>query len=321
MADLLLQPQFRQLVFTNTNAILMSSETNITIWECTRGEVRGMCAGRLLGVARDGQTLLTQELPYQFRAYRSTDGQAIGLPAVQQYDLDQRCAVYGTAQRAGVRAALHVVDALGGAEPIAIPLSLSRGEWIDNWALAPGVPYLFYTVSGEAEGHDWANGQVIDLRSCERVQFGQHPFFAVSRFLSPMPLAFSAEHHLMISSHQNRFDIYQLPGGQHLKELLIGDGGGDVVAFHPQHAWLLAINIEPIQQRDREKRAVALIDTRQEQREQQEQRRLMLPLAERIVALAISPDGQYIAARLKQGMLVVWSAERSELCWAANDPS
>jgi hypothetical protein len=150
---------------------------------------------------------------------------------------------------------------------------------------------------------------------------GLRPSFAVSRFLSPMRLAFSAEHQLMISSHQNRFDIYQLPIGQHLKEILIGDGGGDVAAFHPQHAWLLAVDIEPIRQRDREKRAVALIDTRPTQREQQEQRRLMLPLPERIVALAISPDGQYVAARLKQGMLVVWSAERGKLCWAANEPS
>jgi hypothetical protein len=303
------QPQFARLSFNSPGtALLHATETEVTIWDWAHQVKRASCQGRLLGQALSGQTFLTLREGRHAGAWLTESGAEVPLSSLStdDYPLFARGALFCNEYPYDYTTVpqLTIYDVLSSDPPQVLSLPRHQGDWPENWALAPARDQLIYTAYGENGGHIFAYGRFMDLKTGQPVRDER---FSVTRTIFPPPLFLSVEHDLLITGHQTSFNVYSLETGEALKDIWIYDGGGFVVAVHPQADWLFAANIEPYKSADLYRRGVRLIDTRSGRAE----RRIVRELSEtaRVDYLAFHPQGQVLASLLRTGVIHLWEVE------------
>lgn len=150
------------------------------------------CPGRLVGIARDGQTFLIYDKESKsFSAWQSDTGTQLAVLTLNpaDYAANQRYLIEAN------RLTLTFHDGLGIETPRQITFGDSRIGACDEWALSPDGNLLVVAfVLDDGEGHDAAWGECFERD--EEGQFRKKYKFEVSRFVEPF-LSFCEPHSLL----------------------------------------------------------------------------------------------------------------------------
>lgn len=205
--------------------LLQSGYQSVRLWQAEH--LLAECPGRLMGIARDGQTFLTYDgRRATFAAWRSATGAALALTQVDpaQYAANQRYTITGK------RLTLTFHDALGREAAQEFTFPGSDYASCENWALAPDGHLLAIAFFAEAGGHDAAFGQCFARRGAGHFE-GVFEF-EVNRFVSTPFVAFCEPHALLAVSTPDSLSLF-LTNGQLIREFEHETSGGDFIVIHP----------------------------------------------------------------------------------------
>lgn len=205
--------------------LLQSGYKSVRLWQAER--LLAECPGRLMGMARDGQTFLTYDGPRAtFAAWRSAAGTALELAQVDpaQYAANQRYYI----TRKGLTLTFH--DALGREAAQDFTFPGSDYASCDNWALSPDGHLLAIAFFAEAGGHDAAFGQCFARHKAGH--FERIFEFEVDRFVSTPVVAFCEPYALLAVSTPNSLSLF-LTNGKLIREFDYELSGGKFIAIHP----------------------------------------------------------------------------------------
>lgn len=307
-------PQFPQLQFAAAGAVLLQSTADtIMAWDVMSGRPFYTCPGRLIGISQSGVAFATEDAAGGFGLWNSATGtlQPVTPAVAADWPFEVRYRVY--VERVGNgRYQGHWLDILGEHPPLPVQVQtagITSVENLDNWVVISSRRWLAAAWSWAEEDFDGVYGRYHALNGVVPDQVS----LTVSRFHTTPPLYFSRQHDWLITGEQTGFNVYtastgQPYGGQAGKYHLL-DGGGDVVAFHPTEKMLLDVNRNPTLFKDAEKQGFLLLDI---QAAAQATVLQVFPETTSVTALAFHPDGNRIAARLKNGAIHLWEMDTAE---------
>ena len=290
------------------SVLLQSSNHTVTGLEFATLEPRYVCAGRLLGTSESGRVLATEKEPGHYAFWDSASGRerALSRSEIEDFPFDVRYVV-SLKQAANGRYEGRWLD-ITGQEPPALfsirPQGTTQIEQIDSWIVVSPRRWLALAWS-------WADGDLEGAFGNYYSPFAEGPArvsLAVSRFHTSPPMYYSRQHDWLVTGDQSGFHVYVASTGQPLRVLagkfnLLG-GGGDVVAFHPQQRFWLAVNRSSYLTHDREKQGFYLVDIDVAK----DDPRVLRSFSETqpVVSLAFHPSGAWICALLSDGTIHVW---------------
>lgn len=303
------QPQAPLLLFAQGGSVLLRSASGTVIGlDFATLAPRYVCAGRLIGVSGSGRILATEKEPGVFGFWDSASGQerALGQADIADLPFEVRYRV-SLRQTAGGRYEGCWTDITGQDSPVLFSIGstgTTRGEQIDNWTVVSARRWLALAWSWQDADFDGSFGSYYSPSGDTPPRVS----LKVSRFHSVPPMYFSRQHDWLVTGEQTGFNVYVASTGQPIGtgggtfDLL--DGGGDLVAFHPQQRSWLAVNRRPYLSKDRERQGFVLLDIAVPT---SEARRLRSFQETRPVAyLAFHPSGEWIAALLDEGTIHIW---------------
>lgn len=312
---MMVTPQFPQLQFAADGAVLLQSTADtVTAWDVMSGRPSYTCPGRLIGINQSGALFATDSRTGEFGLWHSTTGDSQPpTPAVAAdwpFEVRYRVQVerVGNGRYQG-----HWLDILGEHPPLPVQVQtagITSVERLDNWVVISPQRWLAAAWSWAEEDFDGAYGRYHALNGVVPDQVS----LTVSRFHTTPPLYFSRQHDWLITGEQTGFNVYtastgQPYGGQAGKYALL-DGGGDVVAFHPTEKMQLAVNLAPVLFKDAEQQGFLLLDI--QAAASQATVRQLFPETIPVTALAFHPDGNRIAALLKNGAIHLWEMDTGQ---------
>lgn len=309
------QPQTPVLLFSKDGSVLLHSDKRQVIgWDASTLTQRYVCTGRLIGVSESGRLFVTETEPGRFRFWQCDSGKPAepGSIDCDDFPVDVRFRV------SLVRNARRSYDGLWiditGKEPavpfVVSPAGTSKVEVIDNWIVASASRRLALAWSWAEEEFDGAFGTYHEP-SGARVG---GTTLTVSRFHTVPPLYYYREHDWLITGMQSRFCVYIASTG---KPFGAGQGefekfgGGDLVVPHPKQRCWLAVNHNPVLQKEKDKQGFVLLDISSGKTQPQELQHFHESTPVR--GLAFHPGGQWIAAVLADGTVHVWDLASGSL--------
>lgn len=310
-------PQFPQLLFAANGAVLLYSTANvITAWDVTTQQKRYTCAGCLIGVSQSGATFVTESAHNDYSFWNSTTGDPQPLiPAIISdlpFDVRYRVNLEKTSngQYHG-----EWIDIASEQPPSPVKIqtsSASRIDLLDNWIVITPQQWLACAWSWAEDDFDGAYGKYYALKG----NLADHVSFTVSRFHQIPPLYFSREHDWFVTGEQNAFNVYTASTGKPYGagKFYRLDGGGDVVAFHPQERFWLAVNLAPILLKNAVQQGFVLLDINTSANNAKEIQ--IFPETVPVIALAFHPSGKWIADLLKDGTIHVWETVTGHKAWS-----
>lgn len=249
----------------NGRFLLYEGEHKLQIWEVAKKQLHAIIEGSLVGVANDGQTLITryvdrkyfledmasrsgsfrQELdkftepPAVFTAWEIENGRKLNLADISPntYQRHQRVAIFANRQDP----ALKIKELLGN-NPSITKIELAFNGILENWVMAPDNQHIILAFYQSAGGFDGWFVNCVDINTgATKIRYQIE-----NAAKSLPPIYFSQQHKLMISNHPNHFDIYDLKSGTHLCKIDRFDEppykfGGRCFAINPQDKTELAI--------------------------------------------------------------------------------
>lgn len=290
------------------SVLLRSTNHTVTGLEFATLKPRYVCTGRLLGTSESGRILATEKEPGHYAFWDSASGRerALSRSEFEDFPFDVRYLV-SLKQAANGRYEGRWLD-ITGREPPALfsirPQGTTQLEQIDSWIVVSPRRWLALAWS-------WADGELEGAFGTYYSPFAECPAgvsLAVSRFHTAPPMYYSRQHDWLVTGDQSGFHVYVASTGQPLrvsagKFNLLG-GGGDLVAFHPQQRFWLAVNRSSYLTHDREKQGFYLLDIDVAK----DDPRVLRSFSETqpVVSLAFHPSGAWICALLSDGTIHVW---------------
>jgi hypothetical protein len=320
-------PQSPQLLFAaNGTVLLHATAQHITAWDLASQQKRYTCAARLLGLSQSSATLVAECAAHDYCFLDSASGapqvptpaMLADLPFEVRFQVTMARTAQGKYQG-------QWIDITGQQPPRPLTLhapGTSRVEQLDNWLVVAPDALLACAWSWADGDFDGAYGRYHALQGSLATPVS----FAVSRFHTVPPLYFSGEHDWLVSGEQSGFNLYTASTGQPYGagKFYRLDGGGDVVAFHPQQRYWLAVNRDPILHKDAAQQGFVLLDiqtqpqthTKPHGNTDSGREIQVFPDIVPVVALAFHPDGQSIAALHKDGTIHGWETDTGRKVWS-----
>ena len=232
---------------------------------------RFRCEGRLLGVSESTRFFVVEQTPGTYLLFDAETGTLLNPSDALCNDLpfDARYALYFVDKNAE-RILLRFID-VTSQEPqkdVSIPLSRTTFTSLDNWMLCSPDNHIATAWSWASDDVDGAYGS---LYASDGTRVDTKPFagLTVSRFHSVPPLYVSREHNLLATGTQNGFYLYQATTGDPWSgksaKLELPTFGGDVIAFCKQDKNRLAVNKDPVLQKDLPKQGAWIVRPRPDQ--------------------------------------------------------
>ena len=339
------------------STLLQQSQDRLHVWAVDRAQLLCTVPGSLVGIANDGQMLLTRhvdkeyrrrdvaslagffrrelaqyrEPPCTFRAWATGSGAERELAAISRdaFAPQQRLTIFANRWQP----ALMIKETIGP-EPLYQEHQLHFDGLLENWLIAPDNRHLVLVYYVSAGGFDGWTGHCVELATGE-VQF---EFRASSTPDSLPQIYFAAEHQLLISNHGSSFDFYHLATGKHLANISRFDEApyrvwGSCFAVNPvdRSQFVCSYHQEPYAQWSatmRQKRqnwraeeyTNSVIIARSSRRSNEGSIVAVLKQSAPIVDVVYFPNGTQIAALLDNGEICIWDVSTTHLLarWSVN---
>jgi WD40 repeat protein len=286
------------LIFTSEGTTLFQvSASCVNVWDINRGQLRYICPGSLIGIARSNETFLTRPAKNIFKAWETATGRELPLDSItpESYAFHQRVVTQVKPPT------LQILDVLK--QIVTHEISLPHG--FSQATLAPNDQYIVVVSEIDMVGHDFAIGECIDLNTGKVVYN-----FEAARCLSQTPLFFSVEHNLLIVGGigNGKFALYDLATGECLREVWASLNGGEVVRVNPKNKWQVAIKVG---------KSIRLTDLHEPPSDKQSYYKgkveRTIKEIERIKGIAFHPNGELLASLLTRGEIHLWNVRVGEL--------
>jgi len=265
--------------------IVHASTQSIRVW-CERRYV-GECPGSLVGMARDGQTLITRHLKAKtFHAWHVGTLTEVDISTLDptQYSPNQRYYIEGN------RLVLTFYDALGIEAPRTLDLGPGENSACDRWALSPDGTLLAVAFTFDAGGHDAAWGTCFDAQGNKRFSFD------ISRFVF-IPVVYFAEQFPLLAVSSDVYTIsLLLTSGKPVRRFKYQPQGGTFIAVSPYNQNLIALHVD---------KTVWRLYQGDRQREVTEQ--------QAVLAVAFHPNGEHIASLTVDGAIHMYALETLQM--------
>ena len=308
----------RLIIYPQTTKIWHVMPEEVIVWDMEVEQVTGTCAGKFVGIARNGRHFLTYHPKKGGQAWETASGREIPLKTVQSADYEFHQRAVAIPRPDINKATLEIRDLLGKYEPLTIfvgnqnirpPGPTVRQEIMWGWKLLPQrrLALLVWAIGG----FDHTEGKVFDLDYEAQIGtfrailpghdvllFEEQDYLVSAGTLSGIVLplnAFSAEGDVEENKSRWRYDLVE--------------GDATCMSIHPQHPYEFAVLLQNSGFPDE----VHIYQpvTGKPKREQEVTHKLIETGT--IKALTHHPNGRLLATVLSNGDIHLWDIHKGVL--------